>query len=134
MPGHEIVGRIDLIGRDVVTHRTGDRVGIPWLGHTCVVCRTARTAWKISATVRYSASRSDADLQYLPNDSPGLCYIWGWSETTATMHGIRRTAPPQITSHGRYAMTRVFALSLSIAVLGGIWAFLALGPLSGFVL
>ena len=33
VPGHEIVGRIDLIGRDVVTHRTGDRVGIPWLGH-----------------------------------------------------------------------------------------------------
>ena len=31
-------------------------------------------------------------------------------------------------------MTQVLALSLSIAVLGGIWAFLALGPLSGFVL
>ena len=31
-------------------------------------------------------------------------------------------------------MTQVSALSLSIAVLGGIWAFLALGPLSGFVL
>ena len=31
-------------------------------------------------------------------------------------------------------MTPVIALSLSIAVLGGIWAFLALGPLSGFVL
>jgi uncharacterized protein DUF1097 len=31
-------------------------------------------------------------------------------------------------------MTQVIALSLSIAVLGGIWAFLALGPLSGFVL
>ena len=28
----------------------------------------------------------------------------------------------------------MIALSLSIAVLGGIWAFLALGPLSGFVL
>jgi propanol-preferring alcohol dehydrogenase len=39
VPGHEIVGRIDLIGRDVVTHRTGDRVGIPWLGYTCGVCR-----------------------------------------------------------------------------------------------
>jgi alcohol dehydrogenase, propanol-preferring len=39
VPGHEIVGRIDLIGRDVVTHRIGDRVGIPWLGHTCGVCR-----------------------------------------------------------------------------------------------
>lgn len=31
-------------------------------------------------------------------------------------------------------MPHLFALSLSIAVLGGIWAFLALGPLSGFVL
>jgi Protein of unknown function (DUF1097) len=31
-------------------------------------------------------------------------------------------------------MTQVLALSLSIAVLGGIWAFLALGPLSGLVL
>lgn len=31
-------------------------------------------------------------------------------------------------------MPHLVALSLSIAVLGGIWAFLALGPLSGFVL
>src|SRR5216683_1481623 len=83
---------------------------------------------------RLPRSRLDADLQYFPNHSPGLCYIWAWSERTATMHGIRCTAPPQSTSQGRYAMTQVIALSLSIAVLGGIWAFLALGPLSGFVL
>jgi hypothetical protein len=31
-------------------------------------------------------------------------------------------------------MTKLVALSLSIAVHGAIWAFLALGPLSGFVL
>jgi hypothetical protein len=31
-------------------------------------------------------------------------------------------------------MNPIFALSCSIAVLGGVWAFLALGPLSGFVL
>jgi hypothetical protein len=31
-------------------------------------------------------------------------------------------------------MPQLVALSLSIAVLGGIWAFLALGPLAGFVL
>ncbi len=31
-------------------------------------------------------------------------------------------------------MPQLFALSLSIAVLGAIWAFLALGPLAGFVL
>src|SRR6516164_696271 len=42
VPGHEIVGRIDLVGRNVMTHREGDRVGIPWLGHTCGVCRFCR--------------------------------------------------------------------------------------------
>lgn len=31
-------------------------------------------------------------------------------------------------------MSQLMALSISIAVLGGIWAFLALGPLSGFAL
>ena len=39
VPGHEIVGRVDLIGDNVTTHRLGDRVGIPWLGYTCGVCR-----------------------------------------------------------------------------------------------
>jgi len=29
-------------------------------------------------------------------------------------------------------MTELLALSVSIAVLGGIWAFIALGPLGGF--
>jgi propanol-preferring alcohol dehydrogenase len=39
VPGHEIVGRVDAIGTDVTIHRIGDRVGIPWLGSTCGVCR-----------------------------------------------------------------------------------------------
>jgi propanol-preferring alcohol dehydrogenase len=39
IPGHEIVGRVDVVGRHVATHRIGDRVGIPWLGYTCGVCR-----------------------------------------------------------------------------------------------
>jgi len=39
IPGHEIVGRVDLLGPGVTTHRLGDRVGIPWLGYTCSVCR-----------------------------------------------------------------------------------------------
>jgi len=42
IPGHEIVGRVDLVGKGVTTHRIGDRVGIPWLGHTCGVCRFCR--------------------------------------------------------------------------------------------
>jgi propanol-preferring alcohol dehydrogenase len=42
IPGHEIIGRIDLVGPSVTTHRIGDRVGIPWLGYTCGVCRFCR--------------------------------------------------------------------------------------------
>jgi len=38
IPGHEIVGRIDLVGADVKGLKIGERVGIPWLGHTCGVC------------------------------------------------------------------------------------------------
>ena len=38
IPGHEIVGRIDKIGMDVKGFAIGERIGIPWLGHTCGVC------------------------------------------------------------------------------------------------
>jgi propanol-preferring alcohol dehydrogenase len=37
-PGHEIVGRVDVLGRGVEGLSIGQRVGIPWLGHTCGVC------------------------------------------------------------------------------------------------
>jgi len=42
VPGHEIVGRVDLVGSSVTTHRIGDRVGVPWLAYTCGVCRFCR--------------------------------------------------------------------------------------------
>ena len=38
IPGHEIVGRIDVIGAGVKGLSVGERVGVPWLGHTCGVC------------------------------------------------------------------------------------------------
>jgi propanol-preferring alcohol dehydrogenase len=38
IPGHEIVGVVEVVG-DGVTHlAVGDRVGIPWLGYACGVC------------------------------------------------------------------------------------------------
>ncbi|WP_420134794.1 zinc-dependent alcohol dehydrogenase family protein [Rhodopseudomonas sp.] len=43
IPGHEIVGRIKAVGAGVTTHRIGDRVGIPWLGHTCGTCPYCRS-------------------------------------------------------------------------------------------
>jgi alcohol dehydrogenase, propanol-preferring len=38
IPGHEIVGRIEELGVGVTGFRIGERVGIPWLGHTCGQC------------------------------------------------------------------------------------------------
>jgi len=38
IPGHEIVGRIDWLGAGVEGLKIGERVGIPWLSHTCGVC------------------------------------------------------------------------------------------------
>ena len=42
IPGHEIVGRIEAVGPGVADLglglTLGERVGIPWLGHTCGVC------------------------------------------------------------------------------------------------
>jgi propanol-preferring alcohol dehydrogenase len=42
VPGHEIVGRVAAIGADVVGLAPGDRIGVPWLGHTCGVCPFCR--------------------------------------------------------------------------------------------
>jgi len=38
IPGHEIVGQVDALGEGVTGFEPGQRVGIPWLGHTCGTC------------------------------------------------------------------------------------------------
>jgi alcohol dehydrogenase, propanol-preferring len=38
IPGHEVVGRVDMIGERVDTFKPGERVGVPWLGYTCGMC------------------------------------------------------------------------------------------------
>lgn len=38
VPGHEIVGRVAALGPGVTAFAPGERVGIPWLGHTCGTC------------------------------------------------------------------------------------------------
>jgi len=42
VPGHEIVGQVAAIGADVSGFAIGERVGVPWLGHTCGVCEYCR--------------------------------------------------------------------------------------------
>ena len=42
VPGHEIVGVVDRVGAGVHTLRSGDRVGVAWLAHTCGRCGYCR--------------------------------------------------------------------------------------------
>lgn len=39
VPGHEIVGEVVQVGKEVTQFKEGDIVGIPWLGYTCGKCR-----------------------------------------------------------------------------------------------
>jgi len=43
--GHEIVGRVEALGANVIGFEIGERVGVPWLGYTdgiCPYCRMGR--------------------------------------------------------------------------------------------
>jgi propanol-preferring alcohol dehydrogenase len=37
-PGHEVVGVVDTLGSGSTRWKEGDRIGVPWLGHTCGRC------------------------------------------------------------------------------------------------
>ena len=39
VPGHEVVGRVEVLGPGVSRFRLGDRVGVPWLARTDGTCR-----------------------------------------------------------------------------------------------
>ncbi|MBD2493063.1 zinc-dependent alcohol dehydrogenase family protein [Nostoc sp. FACHB-280] len=43
IPGHQIVGTIEAMGAKVDKFYVGQRVGVPWLGHTCDHCRYCRS-------------------------------------------------------------------------------------------
>ena len=42
VPGHEVVGTVSEAGSGVERFRSGERVGVPWLGYTCGTCRYCR--------------------------------------------------------------------------------------------
>ncbi|MFO1204475.1 MAG: zinc-dependent alcohol dehydrogenase family protein [Burkholderiales bacterium] len=42
VPGHEIVGTVQALGSSVEQLAIGQRVGVPWLGHTCGRCGYCR--------------------------------------------------------------------------------------------
>jgi len=80
VPGHQIVGTVESVGRGVTAWRAGDRVGAAWLGAACGVCEACRggrenlcqeaqfTGWDLhGGFATHVAVRSDFALHLPPS-------------------------------------------------------------------
>jgi len=108
IPGHEIVGRIDALGAGVVGMTRGQRVGIPWLGHTCGTCHYCQNQREnlcdhplFTGYTRHGgyATAVVADARFafpLGNDgSDESLAIWPLSSLPAAWAGDSDQMPPQ---------------------------------------
>jgi alcohol dehydrogenase, propanol-preferring len=70
VPGHEVVGEVVRLGEGASRFRTGDRVGIAWLRHTCGACRWCRAGREnLCEQSRYTGWDADggyAELAVVP--------------------------------------------------------------------
>ena len=70
VPGHEVVGEVVRPGEGAGRFRTGDRVGIAWLRHTCGTCRWCRAGREnLCPQSRYTGWDTDggyAELAVVP--------------------------------------------------------------------
>ncbi len=66
VPGHEVAGVIDALGRDVVGWKTGQRVGVGWFGGSCGHCDSCRRGDFVTCTVA--------------PEIPGITYDGGYAD------------------------------------------------------
>jgi alcohol dehydrogenase, propanol-preferring len=60
IPGHEIVGVVEVVGDGVTQFKPGDRVGIPWLGYSCGECAFCRSGREnLCVTARFTGYHND---------------------------------------------------------------------------
>lgn len=75
IPGHEIVGRIEALGAGVTDFRIGERVGIPWLGHTCGHCPYCRMgAENLCDAPGFTGYQIDGGYAELAVADAGYCF------------------------------------------------------------
>jgi len=83
IPGHEGVGEVVEVGKEVSNVKTGDRVGVPWLHSACGCCRSCVTGWETLCADQQMtgytvnggfAEYVAADPQYVGKLPDGLSY------------------------------------------------------------
>jgi len=67
VPGHQIIGRVDSLGRGVTQFALGDRVGVPWLYSTCGQCDyCSRGLENLCDEARFTGQHADGGFaQYM---------------------------------------------------------------------
>jgi len=75
VPGHEIVGRVVECGHGVAGFAVGTRVGVPWLGWTCGVCRYCRSgAENLCERARFTGYTLDGGYAELAVADARYCF------------------------------------------------------------
>jgi alcohol dehydrogenase len=118
-PGHEIAGRIDMLGDDIEGWDVGDRVAVGWFGGNDGVCQACR--------------EGDA-INCVNLEVPGLAYQGGYAETTVAPTSALARIPGELTfaeaaPMGCAGVTVFNALRRSSAWPGDLVAILGLGGL-----
>jgi propanol-preferring alcohol dehydrogenase len=73
--GHQIVGVVDAAGVGVTDFDVGDRVGVPWLGGACGVCRFCGTGQEnLCDEARYTGYQIDGGLAELCVADARFCF------------------------------------------------------------
>lgn len=118
-PGHEIAGRIDMLGTGVEGWEPGDRVAVGWFGGNDGCCQACREGDAINCV----------NLQV-----PGLAYPGGYAESTVVPTSALARIPPELTfteaaPMGCAGVTVFNALRRTLAWPGDLVAVLGLGGL-----
>jgi propanol-preferring alcohol dehydrogenase len=79
-PGHEVVGVVDARGAGADRFAPGDRVGVPWLAHTCGTCRFC-TSGRENLCVAPAFTGWDVDGGYAEYVVAGEAYVYALPST-----------------------------------------------------
>jgi propanol-preferring alcohol dehydrogenase len=73
--GHQIVGTVDAPGPGAERFQAGDRVGVPWLGWTCGVCRYCRAGREnLCERARFTGYQLDGGYAELAVADERFCF------------------------------------------------------------
>jgi propanol-preferring alcohol dehydrogenase len=143
VPGHEIVGTIEAVGAAVSGLKSGDRVGVPWLGWTCGVCRYCRSGREnLCDNARFTGYTIDGGYAEYATANAHYCFKLpgGYSDTEAApllcagLIGYRAlTMAGEAKSLGLYGFGAAAHIAVQVAVHRGqqVFAFTKPGDSAG---